>query len=203
MSSKVKWLIFAALSFIIIAEVLYIVFIMKTPKTNNSKSPLSQTRNTITNPQGQTMISFKIQSPLESGKNTYTFSGTFVRIEPENSLIFIKDDKEKVYTFKINNYIYRDTDIWLRVYIVPNIATLAVGVPIDARSTPAPDAKNLLTSVVQMSLTAGGNLKSLGPITVRWNDERDLTKISADYQKNPNTPINTGSPDNIVLAEIK
>ena len=148
-------------------------------------------------------IDFKIQKPLESGKNTYTFSGTFFGVDSVKHLIFIKDNIGKVYAFRIDRYLLKDTDLWLRIITVPDINTLAKGIPVDPTSIIQPGTKNLLTSGLQISLTADPQPKDLNIVVVRWNDARNLSQIMTDYKNNPDTAINSASPDNIVLAVIK
>jgi hypothetical protein len=191
----IKWIIFAILSLGIMTSVTYIVVSL----VSNSVP----TKSGSVKPKEQPPYGFKIHSPLESGKNTYTLTGVFFDVNTDNSTIAIKAEGGNTYIFKISKYLLKDTDWWIRAYTVPDLNTLAKGIPVDPTSVIKPGTENILTSAIQISLTADPNPNDLKTIIVRWNDIRNLDQITADYKNNPNIPINVYAPDNLVLGVVK
>jgi hypothetical protein len=191
----IKWVIFAILILGIMTSVTYIVVSL----VSNS----IPTKSGSIKPNGQSLSGFKIHSPLESGKNTFTFAGMFLNVDTTNYTISIKGEDGNSYIFKVYKYLPKDKDQWIKVYTVPDLDTLAKGIPVDPTSIIEPGIQNLLTSALQISLTNDPHPNDLKTIVVRWNDARSLDQITSDYKNNPNTPINVYSPDNVVLGVIK
>jgi hypothetical protein len=167
-------------------------------KTKNLLSP-EQPVNTQLNP----VYTIQVQKPLKEGSYTYTFVGTFSRLDVAQSLIFLRDKNEKVYPFRIDGYILKDPlNTWLTMFTASNIDMLSSGVvPTDTTSTG--DNGPTLTITTQVAIEGSLPTNAPGTIGVRWNDKRTLSQIEADFSKNPAVPVNEASVESTVLVEFK
>jgi hypothetical protein len=167
-------------------------------KTKSLLSP-EQPGNTQPNP----VYTIQVQKPLESGSYTYTFVGTFSRLDVDKSLIFLRDKNERVYPFRIDSFIVSDSlNTWLVMFTTSQLDTFSSGVvPTDTGSSRDNGKTFTLTTQIAIDDNIPANIP--GTVGVRWNDKRTLSQIESDYSKNPSTPLNETSVDNTVLVEFK
>lgn len=129
------------------------------------------------------------QKALQPGMYTYTFIGTFSKLDIKNTTIYLKSANQKTYTFNINSSLLEDDDLWLKIYKTTSVYLLG---------------SNLKFSSSRQVLVNGGVIAAQ-PTTVgiRWNDTRTLVQIEKAYNENSQIPLNQEFPRDSVLAEFK
>lgn len=150
-------------------------------------------------------VTYDIQSlqPLEAGLNTYALTGKFVKVNQNNSLLYLSDSFGNTYVFNIQKFILRDPkDTWLKIYTIPNISAIATYKELTTNETSQTNSTSSFTTSVSISLTHGDYSTSLNELTVRWDDTRSLSQVESDNRASPNSPLNPSS-DSTILAEIQ
>lgn len=103
-----------------------------------------------------------------NGSYYYTFTGTFVKSDLENALIYIKAENGKLYPFRVSKkFIEQQTEFKLN----------------NLGYSPITDSVN----IDDLPLSESNHIK------ITWDDDRTLSKILSDYSKSKNTPLNEDS----------
>lgn len=129
------------------------------------------------------------QEPLEFGANTYTFSGTFEKLDLEKGTIYLRGRDKKIYPFLAGSVLLQDSDTWLKIAATANLETLSAG--------------SAFPAYRQLLVNEGKPAAALGSLAARWNDKRSLARIERDYAQNKDLPLNNDLPQSLVLAEFK
>lgn len=103
-----------------------------------------------------------------NGLYYYTFTGTFVKSDLENALIYVKGKNSKIYPFKVSkNFIEKQIDF--KLY---NLGFSPTTDRVDVDNLP---------------------LSENSQIKITWDDQRTLPMILRDYLKDKNKPLNANS----------
>lgn len=206
-----KKIIFVTLVLGVLGILFWVVFYSDVAITNDYLRPVRTRYNflvdDISGTKNASSDDFELLPPLEIGQNTFSFIGTFKSVDPVKSLIFITGKTGRVYSFRIEKFIYRDVDTWLKIYTVADKNTLTLGKEIDLTAVPSKDEIDnvgvFFGPSTQINPFDKSRTDKLGLLAVRWNDKRDIVRLVSDNQLNPNKPLNEASLKSTILAKFE
>lgn len=139
---------------------------------------------------------------MQNSVNTYTFTGKFARIDTAKRYIYLTDNKGEEYLFDIKYSILSDTkNTWLQLYFVDITKGFSAGIGHEF-TTPLTAGDKLLSQATTIAIIDSQLAVNPGTISIRWNDERNLTQIEQQHLQDPTTPLNAAQPENTVVMEL-